>query len=115
MKAVLVRLLASWGAFGVCALLFPGSCTLWGVFWGGLVFALLALLVRPLIQTVCLPLNLLLLDLITPLTDGLLVLWACAWTPGTSLGFWQAVLAGLLAALFCLPWSQAKRKKLLKF
>lgn len=115
MTAFAARFAGCLGAFGICALVFPGSCTLWGVLWGGLALALLYLLVRPLVQTVILPLNLLLLGVFTPLTDGLLVLWACAWTPGTELGYWQAVAAALLCSLFWLPYVGARRRKLQGF
>ncbi len=114
MTGIIARLLGSWGALAVCALLFPGSCTLWGILWGGLALTALYLLIRPLIQTLLLPLNLFLLGLLTPLTDALLVLWACAWTPGTELGYWQAVGAALLLSLFWLPYAKGKRNRLLK-
>lgn len=111
MKGFLARLLGCFGAFALCGLVFPGSCTLWGVLWGGAVLTALYLFIRPLLQTVLLPLNLILFGLFTPLTDGLLVLWACAWTPGTNMGYWQAVCAALLISLFWLPYTAAKRKR----
>lgn len=110
MKSFLARLLGCWGAIGVCAILFPGSCTLWGILWSGLLLAALYLLVRPIFQTVILPFNLLLFGVLTPLTDALLALWACAWTPGTELTYWQAMCAALLCGLFWLPYSGMRRK-----
>lgn len=111
MRGILARLFGCWGAFLVCWLLFPGSCTLWGVFWGGLVLTALYVAVRPIIQTLLLPLNLFLLGVFTPLTDALLVLWACAWTPGTGLGWWQALAAALAVSVFWLPYTHSWRRE----
>lgn len=114
MKGLVVRYLGCMAALACCAVVFPGSCALWAAPLGGLVAAVLYSLIRPLLQTLLLPLNLFLLGVLTPLTDALLVLWACAWTPGLSLGYWQAVCAALLISLFWLPYARAKKVALRK-
>lgn len=111
MKVLFARLVGCVGAFALCGVLFPGACTLLGALWGGAFLTLLYALIRPLLQTLLLPLNLILFGIFTPLTDALLVLWACAWTPGTSLGYWQAVCAALLVSLFWLPCARGKRRE----
>ncbi len=113
MKAFLARLAGCFCAFLLCGLLFPCSCSLWGALWAGAVLAVFYTLVRPMMQTLLLPLNLFFLGVFTPLTDALLVLWACAWTGGTELGYWQAVCCALLCSLLWLPYSAAKRRRAL--
>ncbi len=111
MRALLVRFLGCVGAFAVCALLFPGSCTLAGALWGGAVLTVLYVAVRPILRAIFLPLDLLLFGAFIPLTDAWLVLWACAWTPGTALGYWQAAACALLCALFWLPYGRWLRSR----
>lgn len=112
MTSFLARVLSCCGAFAVCALLFPGTCTIWGVLAGGALLTVFYVFLRPVLQGLILPLNLFLAGLLTPLTDALLVLWACAWTGGTELSYWQSVCAALLAALFYLPYTRSKKAKL---
>ena len=111
MRAFLVRLLGCWAALSVSALVFH-SFGLLGAAWGGLLLALFYTFLRPLLQAVLLPLNLLLAGALTPLTDAWLVLWAGAWSGGR-LTYWQAVFTALLLLLFYLPYSRAKKERLL--
>lgn len=108
------RLAGCWGAFALCALLFPGSCSLWGAVWGGPLLTALYLFIRPLMQAVLLPLNLVFLGVFTPLTDAFLALWAFAWAPGAAAGYGEALFCALLCSFFWLPYGKAKRQKLLR-
>ncbi len=108
--ALLVRAVGCVLAFLLCGWAF-GGCSLEGALLGGAVLTLVYILVRPLLQALLLPLNLLLLGVLTPLTDALLVWWACAWTPGTDMGYWQAVCAALLCALLWLPYGAVKQRQ----
>ncbi len=113
LAGVAARLAGCLGAFLLCRLLFPGSLSLRGVLFGGLLLTVLYLLIRPVLQAVLLPLNLLFFGVFTPLADALLVLWACAWAPGAALSYWPAVCCALLCSLFWLPYGAAKRRSVL--
>ncbi len=108
MKAFLIRLSGCWGALAVFALLFPQAGTLSSVLLGGIVLAVLYALVRPLLQTVLLPFNLLLFGVFTPLTDALLVLWAWSWSGFHGPGYWAAVGCALLLSLFWAPYARSR-------
>lgn len=54
-----------------------------------------------------LPVNLPLAGLFTPVVDGLLVAWACAWT-GVSLGLWGCLAAALALGIARLPLARWK-------
>lgn len=107
----IVRLLGCWAALLVSALLFH-SMGLLEAAWGGILLTLFYTFLRPLLQAVLLPFNLLLAGVLTPLTDAWLVLWAAAWSGGR-LGYWQAVFTAVLILLFYLPYSRAKKERLL--
>lgn len=108
MKAFLIRLAGCWGALLVCVLLWPSCGGIASVLWGGLLLAVLYALIRPLLQTLLLPLNLLLFGIFTPLTDALLVLWAWNWSGFHGLGYWAAVGCALLLSLFWAPYVKSR-------
>lgn len=91
------------------SLIYPGLSTpgaiLRTVFGFGLMLSVLYIFLRPLVQTLILPLNLLLLGLLTPLTDALLVRWTSAWVGGFSLNYPQSILFALALSAACLPYS----------
>lgn len=89
----------------------PDRCQGGAVLWGSLMLTVLYTLVRPLMQTLILPLNLFLAGLLTPLTDALLVIWTGAWVPGLSLGYWDGVLFSMAAGLAYLPYARRKRQR----
>ena len=70
---------------------------------GMILLALLLLLLLALL----LPVNLPLAGLFTPVVDGLLVAWACAWT-GVSLGLWGCLAAALALGIARLPLARWK-------
>ena len=95
----------------------PAFCML--VFWGaayavaahllggGALLFLWRLLPRPVLLALLLPVNLPLAGLFTPVVDGLLVAWACAWT-GVSLGLWGCLAAALALGIARLPLARWK-------
>lgn len=114
MNAMTVRLVGCFAAFAVTGLVFPGSITLWGALFAALWLTLIFALIRPLLQAVLLPLNFVLVGVLTPLSDALLVWWAGAWAfGGVTLGYGQALFAAVLTLLFYLPYSRWKRNRLL--
>lgn len=76
--------------FGIAFVLFgtslvcPPLCTPVGALCAGLPLTVFYVLLRPVMQTIILPINALVWGLLTPLTDALLVWWASAWMPGFS-------------------------------
>lgn len=112
--AVGIRFLTCFGGLAVTGLLFPGSCTLWGLLFGTLLCGVLYVLIRPLVQAVILPFNLVLAGVLTPLTDALLVQWASAWVWGLRLSYWQSLFAAVVMLLLMLPYSAAKKRRLLQ-
>lgn len=108
MRAFLIRLAGCWGALAVFGLLFPGRGSLGGVLWGGALLAVLYVVIRPLLQTVLLPLNLLLFGIFTPLTDAWLVLWAWSWSGFAGFSYWAAVGCALLISLFWAPFARSR-------
>lgn len=98
-------------AFFLCGWVF-GRCSLIGALLGGAVLSLLYVFIRPITKAVALPVDLLLLGALTPVMDALLVLWACAWTPWTTMSFSGALCCGLLCGAFWLLYSCRKRRSL---
>ena len=85
--------------------------SLGGLLGGGALLFLWRLLPRPVLLALLLPVNLPLAGLFTPVVDGLLVAWACAWT-GVSLGLWGCLAAALALGIARLPlarWKWARR------
>ena len=112
MNALIVRFVGCAASLAVTGLLFPGSCSLHGVLFGGLLLTLLYTFLRPLLQLLVSPFNLFVFGLLTPLTDALLILWAAAWVKNLSLHYWEAVLTALLISLAYYPYSVWKKRKL---
>jgi uncharacterized membrane protein YvlD (DUF360 family) len=112
MNAIAIRLLGCLAALSLSALLFPGSADLSGVLVGALLLTLLYVLIRPLLLTLALPFNLLLLGLVTPLADALLIRWTAAWVGGLTLTYWQCVAVALLISLAYYPYSCRKQRQL---
>ena len=112
MTATALRLLGCLAALSLGGLLFPGAASLSGVLLGALLLTFFYLLIRPLLLTLALPLNLLLFGLLTPLADALLIRWAAAWVSGLTLSYWQCVTVALLISLAYYPYSLWKQHQL---
>ena len=112
MSAIVLRLLGCLIALSLSNLIFPGAATLSGVLFGTLLLTLLYVLIRPLLLTLALPFNLLLLGLITPLADALLIRWTAAWVSGLVLTYWQCVALTLIIGLTYSPYSHWKERQL---
>jgi len=112
MNALATRFLGCLAALGLGALLFPGAADLNGVLLGALMLTALYLLIRPLLLTLALPLNLLLFGLATPLADALLIRWTAAWVSGLTLSYWQCVAVALIISLAYYPYSRWKQRQL---
>lgn len=112
MTAVFARFAGCLFALSVAGLVFPGACTMGGVFWGSVLLTVFYVLLRPLMQVLILPFNLFTFGLLTPITDALFCLWASAWVGGLSLGYLQSVAAALLISLANIPYSAWKKRKL---
>lgn len=112
MKAILLYFLSGFAAIGVVNLAAGGS--LLPALPGALLLTLFYVLLRPLMQALLLPANLLLLGLATPFADALLVLWACAWSGGALPGYWTCLLCALFISLAYWPYSSWRGKRLLE-
>ena len=112
MKALLIRLLGCLAALGLASLLFPGAASLSGIILGALLLTVFYVLMRPLLLTLALPFNLLLLGLVTPLADALLIRWATAWVSGFTLTYWQCLPLTLIISLAYYPYSLWKQQQL---
>ena len=112
MNAVLIRFAGCLAALSISTLLFPGAAGLGGIICGALLMTLFYVLIRPLLLTLALPLNLLLFGLVTPLADALLIRWAAAWTADLYLGYWQCVATALIVSLAYYPYSILKQRQL---
>nr|WP_122012182.1 phage holin family protein [Maliibacterium massiliense] len=101
-------------ALSLCAagLLFPGISSLGGVLWGTLMLTLLYTLLRPAMQAIIAPLNLVVLGLLTPITDALFVWWTSAWVGGLALSYGQSIVVALLISLCFVPYSCWKQRLL---
>ncbi len=110
-ESLLARAASCVLAFFLCGWVF-GKCSLIGALLGGGVLSLLYIFIRPITKALALPVDLLLLGLLTPVMDALLVLWACAWTPWTSMSFSGALWCGLVSGAFWLLFSCRKRQSL---
>ncbi len=58
MTAVFARFAGCLFALSAAGLVFPGSCTMGGVFWGSILLTVFYVLLRPLMQVLILPFNL---------------------------------------------------------
>lgn len=103
--AFLRELAACWLSLLLVGLLLEQS--LGGLLGGGALLFLWRLLPRPVLLALLLPVNLPLAGLFTPVVDGLLVAWACAWT-GVSLGLWGCLAAALALGIARLPLARWK-------
>jgi len=112
MSAISIRLLGCLAALSLSSLIFPGAANLSGVLLGTLMLTLLYMLIRPLLLTLALPFNLLLLGLVTPLADALLIRWTAAWISGLTLSYWQCVALALLISLAYYPYACLKQRRL---
>ena len=104
------RLRLPLGLWAVSGLLLVGLLleqSLGGLLGGGALLFLWRLLPRPVLLALLLPVNLPLAGLFTPVVDGLLVAWACAWT-GVSLGLWGCLAAALALGIARLPLARWK-------
>lgn len=111
MKAMAVR---GMGILCVMLCLFavsPARCQGSAVLWSSLMLTALYTWIRPLMQTLILPLNLFLAGLLTPLTDALLIVWTSGWVHGLSLGYWEGVLLSLAIGIAYLPYSRGKERR----
>lgn len=99
------ELAACWLSLLLVGLLLEQS--LGGLLGGGALLFLWRLLPRPVLLALLLPMNLPLAGLFTPVVDGLLVAWACAWT-GVSLGLWGCLAAALALGIARLPLARWK-------
>ena len=103
--------------FGIAFVLFgtslvcPPLCTPAGALGAGLLLTVFYVLLRPVMQTIILPINALVWGLLTPLTDALLVWWASAWMPGFSVGYWQSVCIAICISLAYYPYSLYKKRQ----
>ena len=92
MKACLIRIAAC--VIGILAgnvlfdmrLTFAAGCLM------TLMLVIMYIVLRPLMQLIVLPFNLFLFGLLTVASDALFVLWASAWTPESSIAYWQAAV-----------------------
>lgn len=115
MRTLTLRFIGCLAALMITGLLFWGSVSLWGALLAALWMTFLYVFVRPLLQTILLPFNVLLLGVCTPLCDAWLVWWAGAWSfGGVSMGYGQALLVAILALIFYLPYSQGQKRRLLQ-
>ena len=112
MNAIVLRFIGCLSALSLSALLFPGAADISGVLLGALLLTLLYVLIRPLLLTLALPFNLLLLSLATPLADALLIRWTAAWVGGLTLSYWQSVALALIISLAYYPYSLLKQRQL---
>ena len=107
---ILIRILSGVGGLCVGCLLF-GLPLSWdmALIGGGWLFVFY-LCIRPLMQLIILPLNLLALGILTLVTDALLVLWAAAWTPHLQFTYGQAFLIAACIGLCRLLLEHPQRK-----
>lgn len=112
MAACIVRLICCPAALLVSSVVFWGRGGLMPVVAGGVILALLYIFIRPLLQILLIPFNIVLAGIFTPLTDAWLVLWAGAWS-GAGWTYPQAVFTAVLIILFYLPYSRSRKEKLL--
>ena len=68
-------------------------------FWAGLVLSLVNVILKPIIVILSLPAILLTLGLFTLIVNGFTVWIAAHLVPGLTIGFWAAVLAGMIISL----------------
>lgn len=65
----------------------------------GFILSLINIFIKPLIQIISLPITIVTLGLFTLIVNGLMVYWALHLTPGLSITFWYAVLAGIVIGI----------------
>lgn len=106
------RLLSCIGGLLLAIPLFPGNISFLPALFGGMALTLLYIFLRPLLQCIALPFNLLLFGLVTPLADALLFLLADVCTAGMQLSYWQGALTSLLIGLCYAPFAACKRRAL---
>ncbi len=68
-------------------------------FFAGLILSVINVLLKPLIVILSLPAILLTLGLFTLIVNGFMVYLAAKLAPGLVIGFWPAVLAGMIVSL----------------
>lgn len=115
MRPLFARIVGLLAALLLIDLIFPDVANGTGLIWGALLLAVFYVILRPLLQVLILPLNIVMAGLLTPLSDALLVRWAAAWAPGLTLTFWQSLLAALLISLAYYPyvcWKQQRLRRL---
>lgn len=112
MNSIASRWLGTVAALALSALIFPGAADVGGVLLGSLMLTILYVLLRPLLLTLALPLNLLLAGLVTPFADALLIRWTAAWVGGLTLTYPQCVAVALLLSAAYWPYSTWKQRYL---
>ena len=65
----------------------------------GFILSLINIFIKPVIQIISLPITIVTLGLFTLIVNGLMVYWALHLTPGLSITFWYAVLAGIVIGI----------------
>ena len=76
----------------------PGHIVL-GFVLAGLIFSVINSLIRPLIVILSLPFIMITLGLFMVIVNGLIVYIAMLITPNIEMGFWQAVISGLILSV----------------
>lgn len=76
---------------------FDGSLSV--IVLGGLILSLVNAIIKPILLILSLPFIVFSLGLFTIIVNGFAVFIAASLTPGLSMGFWSAVLAGLIIGL----------------
>jgi putative membrane protein len=101
---LLLRLLALTGAIGLTTWLLPGFTVTGGFFtyvWVAIIFALVNVILGPILHLVALPLTMLTLGLFALVVNAALVGITAGLSNALSVdGFWPAVLAAILISVF---------------
>lgn len=99
-------------AIGLAAYLIPGvDVTLLGAIVLAVVLALINIFLRPIINLLTLPLNIVTLGLFSLIVNALLIMLAGMLVPGFTVdGFWPAFFFGILVALINALFGMGMRK-----
>jgi Predicted membrane protein len=86
----------------ICIKLFghvDGEYTIGMFLLGGFIFTLVNTIIRPIVTLFSLPMILLTMGLFTLIVNGVMVYIAISFTPGLEMGFWGAVVSGIVMTL----------------
>lgn len=107
-KRVIEKFLCCGAAYLCGNILFRGHFSPLRLLPAAILLTVFYLFIRPVFQAVILPLNLFLLGILTPITDGLLVFWA-AGLGGNPFGYWQSVILALFLSLLSVCLNKSRK------